>query len=146
MHSLDVLHSLTSDREILSTVMGLKIEFDSIPHQHYIPLNKRSAAEEVIVAGEIDKLLTKHVIKPVEHSSGEIISDIFLRDKKDETHRMILNLKALNQYAVKIHFKMDRIHTISKLIEKDCFMASVDLKDAYYSVPIAKSHRKYLYI
>ena len=39
---------------------------------------------------------------------------------------------------------MDTIHTITKLIEKDCFMASVDLKDAYYSVPIAKSPRKYL--
>ena len=78
VHSLDVWHSLTPDREMLSTVMGLKIEFDSIPHQHYIPLNnKRSVAEEVIVPGEIDKLLTKHVIEPAEHSSGEIISDIF---------------------------------------------------------------------
>ena len=57
---------------------------------------------------------------------------------------MILNLKNLSLYANKIHFKMDTLNTIIKLVEKDCFMASIDLKDAYYSVPIAKSDRKYL--
>ena len=36
------------------------------------------------------------------------------------------------------------LHTITKLIEKNCFMASIDLKDAYYSVPIAREDRKYL--
>ena len=36
------------------------------------------------------------------------------------------------------------LHTITKLIEKDCFMASIDLKDAYYSVPITRTDRKYL--
>jgi len=39
---------------------------------------------------------------------------------------------------------MDTLNTIIKLVEKDCFMASIDWKDAYYSVPIAKSDRKYL--
>ena len=29
-------------------------------------------------------------------------------------------------------------------MSKNCFMASVDLKDAYYSIPVAKEHRKYL--
>lgn len=57
---------------------------------------------------------------------------------------MILNLKNLNQHANKIQFKMDTLYTIIKLVEKDCFMASIDLKDAYYSVAIAASYRKYL--
>ena len=30
------------------------------------------------------------------------------------------------------------------LISKNCYFASVDLCDAYYSVPIAPEHRKYL--
>ena len=34
--------------------------------------------------------------------------------------------------------------TITRLVEKDCFMASIDLKDTYYSVPIGKQHRAYL--
>ena len=64
--------------------------------------------------------------------------------KKDGTHRMILNLKNRNQHANKIHFKRDTLNTIIKLVDKDCFMASIDLKDAYYSVPIAAPYRKYL--
>lgn len=57
---------------------------------------------------------------------------------------MILNLKKLNQYTNKMHFKMDTLNTIIKLIEKDCYMASIDLNDAYYSVSIRPSDRKYL--
>ena len=33
---------------------------------------------------------------------------------------------------------MDTIQTALKLMRPGCFMASVDLKDAYYSVPVAK--------
>ena len=84
------------------------------------------------------------VIEPTGHSHGQIISDIFLRDKKDDSNRMILNLKKLNQYASKIHFKMDTLNTVIKLIEKDCYMASIDLEDAYYSVSITPADRKYL--
>ena len=39
---------------------------------------------------------------------------------------------------------MDSISDITKLVTKDCFMASLDLKDAYYSIPIKASDRKYL--
>ena len=39
---------------------------------------------------------------------------------------------------------MDTLTTILRLVEKDCFMACIDLKDAYYSVPVAKQHRAYL--
>ena len=39
---------------------------------------------------------------------------------------------------------MDTLSTVTKLIEKDCYMASIDLKDAYYSVSITPADRKYL--
>lgn len=57
---------------------------------------------------------------------------------------MILNLKQLNEFVSYYHFKMDTIQTALKLMRPGCFMASVDLKDAYYSVPIALEDRKYL--
>ena len=143
-HSLGAWKEITSDREIISTVMGLKIDFDEPPQQQFLPTCKRPASEEAVIDLEVKKLLSKSVIEPTGHSHGEIISDVFVRVKKDGGHRMILNLKNLNQYANKLHFKMDTLNTIIKLVEKDCFMASIDLKDAYYSVPIAKSHGQYL--
>ena len=124
--------------------MGTSIEFSDRPIQHDLPKSVRSEKEIHIISGEIKKLLSKGVFEVTDHSDNEIISDIFLRDKKDGSHRMILNLKNLNLYAAKAHFKMDTLHTVTHLIERDCFMASIDLKDAYYSVPITREDRKYL--
>lgn len=39
---------------------------------------------------------------------------------------------------------MDTLRTALKLIRPECFMASVDLKDVYYSIPIAEEDRKFL--
>ena len=143
-HSSDAWSRLTSDKEILSTVSGMAIEFDSPPCQHYLPHSVRSDFDAQVIDLEIAKLLSKRVIEPTGHSHGEIISDIFLRNKKDGSYRMILNLKKLNHYTSKMHFKMDTLNTVIKLIEKECYMASIDLKDAYYSVSIRPPDRKYL--
>ena len=146
LHSSDAWSRLTSDKEILSTVSGMTIEFDSPPCQHYLPQSVRSDFDAKVIDLEIAKLLSKRVIEPTGHSHGEIISNIFLRNKKDGSYQMILNLKKLNQYGSKIYFKMDTLNTviIIKLIEKDCYMASINLKDAYYSVSITPLDRKYL--
>ena len=40
---------------------------------------------------------------------------------------------------------MDTLYIIIKLAGKDCFTASIDLKDAYYSLSIAKSDSKYAF-
>ena len=39
---------------------------------------------------------------------------------------------------------MDTLQSTLKLVTPDCYMATVDLKDAYYSVPVAQEHCKYL--
>ena len=41
---------------------------------------------------------------------------------------MILNLKELNKYIEYHHFKMDSFETALKLVRKDCYTASVDLR------------------
>ena len=40
-------------------------------------------------------------------------------------------------------FKMDTLETVIKFVKPNCSMASVDLKDAYHTVFIAKEHKKY---
>ena len=39
---------------------------------------------------------------------------------------------------------MDTLQSILKLVTPGCYMATIDLKDAYYSVPVAQEHCKYL--
>ena len=59
---------------------------------------------------------------------------------------MILNLKKLNEQFQKIHFKMESIQNVINMIRPRAWMASVDLKDAYFSIPIYVKHQKYLKI
>ena len=58
--------------------------------------------------------------------------------------RLILNLKPLNEFEAYYHFKMDTLHAALKLMRPGCFMASVDLKDAYYSIPVAEEDQIFL--
>lgn len=93
---------------------------------------------------EITHLLEIGAINKCTYVEGQYVSDIFLVPKKDDGFRFILNLKKLNKFVYSEHFKMEDIRTATKLLTKDSFMANIDLKEAYFLVPIHKSHRKYL--
>lgn len=78
------------------------------------------------------------------HIPDEFISSVFLIPKPNGEKRFILNLKSLNKFVQTTHFKMEDYRTASKLVTQDCFMATIDLKDAYFLIPIIESHKKYL--
>ena len=42
------------------------------------------------------------------------------------------------------HFNMDTLQTILKLMTKDCFMASIDIKHAYHAIPVDENFQKFL--
>lgn len=91
---------------------------------------------------EIDKLRLKGVLKVSSPEPGEFVSPIFLRPKPDGPQRMILNLKPFNESVQYHHFKMDTLESAIRMMKSGCYTASIDLKDAYYSVPVAKGHQK----
>ena len=126
---------ITSDQEVLQTVQGMKLEFEESPLQgecsgFEIPKNQSLIQEEV------NKLLKKDIVVECEHKAVEYISPIFLREKTDGTQRLILNLKKLNKYLEYKHFKMQTLQPILTLIQPNCYVATIELKDAYYSVNI----------
>ena len=41
-------------------------------------------------------------------------------------------------------FQIESIQNVLNVIKRGASMASVDLKDAFYSVPVAAHHQKYL--
>lgn len=143
-----VWHNFTSDAYILNAVLGYKIEFvdNVIPLQHMLPFSVRFAPqEEIAIDDTIQSLIAKGVIVATVHEPGEFINSIFVRPKKDSgLFRMILNLKPLNKYVAYHKFKMDTLRSVTKLVRKNCFMASLDIKDAYYTVKIHQIHEKLL--
>ena len=135
----------TSDPNILDIVKNCHIDFEDLPTQEIVPHEiKFSAQEEQKIGDEIVKMLQTGVIEACDHEPDEYISPIFGRKKKDGSLRIILNLKELNKKVEYQHFKMDSRNMAAQLMTENSYMASIDLKQAYYLVPMAKEHRKYL--
>ena len=90
-------------------------------------------------------MVSKGAITPVETGmENGFVSSIFLVPKKDGGYRPIINLKRLNEFVPHHHFKMEGIHMLKDLLKKGDFMAKIDLKDAYFAVPISEPDKKYL--
>ena len=85
---------ITSNKSALSTVSGANIEFEDITQ---IPLAQRKPQkherDSSIFRQEMENLLKKATIVPVADNERGYIFTIFLREKKDNAYRLILNLK-----------------------------------------------------
>ena len=136
---------LTSDPWILETVTGYHLEFDSIPKQTGIPKPPPFGGfEKQLIDDEIVTLKSKGASKEVTYCSNEFLSNIILVTKKTGDMRPVINLKPLNVFVQKIHFKMENINTALHTIAPGDYLVSIDLKDAYFSILIFKPHRKFL--
>ena len=77
-------------------------------------------------------------------NSRGFFSNMFMVPKKDGGQRPVINLKQLNKFVKSEHFKMEGLHTVKALIQHNDWMAKVDLKDAFFMVPIAQQHQHLL--
>ena len=57
---------------------------------------------------------------------------------------MILNRKTFNEFLKFRHCKLESIEDALDLMTEGCYFGSVDLKDAYYSIPVHENYQKYL--
>ena len=136
---------LTQDVNILSIVQGFKIPFSQTPFQFGPPQLARVNQEERLqINSEIKEMLRKGAIQQVKSEPGEFLSNLFLVNKKDGGHQPVINLKFLNSFIPYQHFKMEGMHLIKDLLEEHDFLIKIDLKDAYFGIPLDKSSRKYI--
>ena len=100
----------TSDPWILQTVSGYHLEFETTPHQVNLPkFPKFTERETALIESEIKKLISKGAVTEVSPCDDEFISTVFLVPKKTGDFRPVINLKPLNQFVEKTHFKMENI-------------------------------------
>ena len=71
-------------------------------------------------------------------------SRIFLVHKKDGGFRPVFDLKALNAFVVKEKFKLTTPQVVTNALHKGDWAVSIDLKDAYFHVPIHVRSRRLL--
>lgn len=96
----------------------------------------------VVMDKEVSNLLSKGA---VEFASGPgFTSPLFVIPKKTGDLRPVLNLRALNQFLLTQHFKMETIQHVCHLINPKDFLTSIDLSDAFLHIPIHPSAHRYL--
>ena len=88
-------------------------------------------------------MLNKHAISWIGSTQEGFFSQMSLVPKRDGRQRPVINLKQLNQSVKTEHFKMEGIHVLRDLLKAGDWMAKIDLKDAYFMVPMAKEDRMY---
>ncbi len=141
-HFISFWQTLTDNAYILDQVRGLTLP--SVPPQWCAPVqHPLGKLETEFLHTELSHMLQKGIIEqaPLVKSVKDFSSTIFLRPKRDGGFRLILNLKQFNSAFNKKHFKMDTFQDICQLVDRDDYMTSVDLKDAYYSVNVKFCHR-----
>lgn len=136
---------MTSDKLILGWIRGYRIPFVTRIFQSTPPSESQWTPQERIeIQKQLVKLKDKGAIKQVSSDVHQFISKIFIIPKLDGSYRLILNLKKLNEFIKTEHFKLEDDKIVRRLMTANCFMASVDLQDAYYLIPIREADRKFL--
>ena len=79
----------------------------------------------------------------ISRESGDFVSTVSTRKRKSGTFRIFLSFKYLNDFVTYKHFKMKSILNVFKIIKEDVWMASVDLKNVFFTIPINEAHQKY---
>ena len=100
--------------------------------------------DESVFEVELSEMLKKRAIEEVDRNSPGFYSTFFLVPKKDGGWRPVLNLRPPNKYMKYTKFRMETNASILAVLSQGDWLASLDLKDAYFHVPVLPAHRPYL--
>ena len=126
-------------------VKGYQLELVGFPYQDCIPSPPCwTRMNSALITDEVEKLIRKRAISLVTPVAGQFLSHIFTVPKKDGSQRVVVNLRPLNRFIMKCHFKMEGAGMLRDLLQRNDWLVSIDLKDAYLSILIAERDRKFL--
>lgn len=143
--------TITQDRFVLMTVKeGYRIEFTGNYTLSRSPIffpPPRLDEQRVALRDEVENLLAKKAVVKVSESECQtpgFYSHVFMRPKPSGAWRPILNLKKLNKSIRAKRFRMDTLQVVMENLVVGEYVTSIDLKDAYFHVPIHLRDRKFL--
>ena len=70
-------------------------------------------------------------------------SGVFTVPKSDGGHRLCTDFRKLNKFSEKTKFQMEGVQEVAEMIQRGDYGMLVDLKDAYLTLGLHPSHRKY---
>ena len=108
---------------------------------------RMSEQQSLLVVQEISELLERELFRKQSirnTAQEEFPSIIFVVGKKDGGNRPVINLKKPNAFIHYEHFKMEGLHYLKFLLEQNNVLCKIDVKDAYFPIPLSKQSSKYV--
>lgn len=105
--------------------------------QRYYPV---SPVMQKHIDAELDKMLEMDVI---ERSTSAWSSPILLVKKKDNSFRFCVDFRKLNSVTEKDAYPLPYVSAILDRLRDASYISSLDIKSAYWQVPVAEDSRQY---
>lgn len=137
---------LVKDRLVQGILdVGYRIPFAQTPRFSGIRRTPLAGKYANVLLNEVSDLLRKRAVEsvPGNERSG-YYSIYFLVPKRTGDLRPILNLKPINGLITCPSFKMETLTSVVHGLKPGDWVAAIDLKDAYFHVPIHPESRKFL--
>jgi len=123
----------------LKTRMEWKVRLTN-PEPFYCIPRKLSYDRQQRLRVILDELLEKGYIRD---SDSEFASPIVLTEKKDGTLRMCIDYRVLNRVTARDNYPMPLIEDQLAVVVNKKYFTSLDLKDGFHHVRVAKESIKY---
>ena len=102
-------------------------------------------AKQSFLLEALYQLVNQNAVEPVENKNSlGFYKRLFLVPKPNNRWRPILDLSTLNTPLNTESFKMETPETIRTSLQPGEWVTSIDLKDAYFHIPIHSQSRKYM--
>ena len=88
-------------------------------------------------------MLKEHAIEQTTRTDL-VLSSIYTVPKKNGKTRAVINLRWVNSHLHRKHFKMSTMKDVKAALTQDCWMASLDLKDCFWALPVAQCDQRFL--
>jgi hypothetical protein len=120
---VDKWKTIPSDKSIFDAINGYQLNFHTLPPTKNNCNNPAfNEHEKTSIALEVQNILKKGIIETAMPCNYQFVTHIFTKPKKDGTHRVISNLKSLNDCIDNFNFKMDSLRTAINLMNKSFCM------------------------
>ena len=124
---------------------GLRLNFNYLPPLTFTPDERLAIRGKNLnlIRPFISDFKERGIIRELKIPQELFLSSVFTAPKKDGRIRPIINLKNLNQFLNVPKFKMETVARVSKCILENSWGVIIDLKDAFFLIPLAWSFHKY---